>query len=341
MFEHARYTRARRIGSPGFCLPPPIVQQLFLGQLMACAAVLLRGVSSLYLADDFREERVRRAKGFLRRINRRSAGDLRAPRIFLRRMLRRYSDAVATSRAGRHLLRSAPASCTSNRTGYCQKPPDLTGRKVCGVDSPSRRAATKTGSAVAADRQHCLHTSLGARSGPLGPAHPKLPPVAGRQRASGRQWGQAGEIIEGEQVAVLAAITSSRCSRENAPTGAASGVDHLVTGQGGFRPGNPVPTWGRPTRGLWLSLTGALLSENERAIYRTGQLRYARASTVAERQPSVLAGASTLACPNGEAGSVRRLADGAALQEPTDHRKRQSGRAGRHLRWVRERPRPK
>jgi hypothetical protein len=84
------------------------------------------------------------------------------------------------------------------------------------------------------------------------------------------------------------------------------GVDHLVTGQGGFRPGNPVPTWGRPTRGLWLSLTGALLSENERAIYRTGQLRYARASTVAERQPSVLAGASTLACPNGDQATCRR-----------------------------------
>ena len=30
--------------------------------------------------------------------------------------------------------------------------------------------------------------TLGARSGPLGPDHPKLPPVAGRQRASGRQW---------------------------------------------------------------------------------------------------------------------------------------------------------
>ena len=61
---------------------------------------------------------------------------------------------------------------------------------------------------------------------------------------------------------------------------------------------------GRPTRGLWLSLTGALLSENERAIYRTGQLRFARASTVAESQASVLAGASTLACPNGEAGGI-------------------------------------
>jgi hypothetical protein len=58
------------------------------------------------------------------------------------------------------------------------------------------------------------------------------------------------------------------------------------------------------TRGLWLSLTGALLSENERAIYRTGQLRFARASTVAESQESVLAGASTLACPNGEAGGI-------------------------------------
>jgi hypothetical protein len=81
-------------------------------------------------------------------------------------------------------------------------------------------------------------------------------------------------------------------------------VDHLVTGQGGFRPGNARAHLGRPTRGLWLSLTGALLSENERAIYRTGQLRFARASTVAERQTSVLAGASALACPNGEAGGI-------------------------------------
>jgi hypothetical protein len=82
------------------------------------------------------------------------------------------------------------------------------------------------------------------------------------------------------------------------------GVDHLVTGQGGFRPGNARAHLGRPTRGLWLSLTGALLSENERAIYRTGQLRFARASTVAESQTSVLAGASTLACTNGEAGGI-------------------------------------
>jgi hypothetical protein len=98
------------------------------------------------------------------------------------------------------------------------------------------------------------------------------------------------------------------------------------------------------TRGLWLSLTGALLSENERAIYRTGQLRFARASTVAESQESVLAGASTLACPNGEAGegSVRRLADADVLQEPTDHRKPPPTPVDRRLRWDRERrPWPK
>jgi hypothetical protein len=116
--------------------------------------------------------------------------------------------------------------------------------------------------------------------------------------------GQAGEIIEGEQVAVVGRNHQLALFARERPHRGGIGVDHLVTGQGGFRPGNARAHLGRPTRGLWLSLTGALLSENERAIYRTGQLRFARASTVAESQESVLAGASTLACPNGEAGGI-------------------------------------
>jgi hypothetical protein len=114
--------------------------------------------------------------------------------------------------------------------------------------------------------------------------------------------GQAGEIIEGEQVAVVGrnhqlAFVHARTPAPGRHWGRSSG-DWPRRISARKRPCPPG------TRGLWLSLTGALLSENERAIYRTGQLRFARASTVAESQESVLAGASTLACPNGEAGGI-------------------------------------
>ena len=154
--------------------------------------------------------------------------------------------------------------------------------------------------------------------------------------------GQAGEIIEGEQVAVVGR-NHQLALFARARTWAALRSIIWWLAKEDFGQKTPAPHLGRPTRGLWLSLTGALLSENERAIYRTGQPRFARASTVAESQASVLAGASTLACPNGEAleGSVRRLADADVLQEPTDHRKPPPTPVDRRLRLGLGQPWPK
>jgi hypothetical protein len=97
-------------------------------------------------------------------------------------------------------------------------------------------------------------------------------------------------------------------------------------GQGGFRPGNASARWGAPDRGRWLSLVRCSW-RTSRAIYARvskGLLKFARASTDAESQTSVLAGASTLVCPNGKAEGDRS----GDLPTPTSCKSQQTSASG-------------